>query len=506
MNTKAGFNPSIEHLGLPKIWTFEVVTPLHIGSGETLSYNGYDFRFDKGRLFFPDLARFFPEGGIKPKPGINWERDGIPGSPAWTDYGASPALVPNEKSGKSGDSACKTNDPDGDKETPELSLEARIASAGSFEEVGKLIGLDEKFPQKWAACKMEAHFRKLLNQNDLVNICDRLPSDWDRVKDSTIGNYWLSKKSSKASPSGASGKQSGVTAVSEERGEFGGLNELHQFIRDGFGIPYVPGSSLKGCLRTIVRAFRNEKITIGPKPFRTSSMTKDGQFNPTGDLGRLFQVRDSAMAQESLALYKINVVSKSGIGVPIYVEAALPGSRFSSSIRIDEYLGIAKAKGKLSESANPDQAWLLREESGAKGWHALRGMLKNYNEKVAAYQAAGLKRRSDKSIDDKAKNALKQAADWLNSTVLASPGDFLQLGFGSGWSSMTGIPAMFDSPKEAADCANEIANATPQYKKQLGQGGSYAEKNPFPLSFRLASTRDGWRPMGWVRITQVKEL
>ncbi len=500
MNAKADINVSKTNLGLPKIWTFEVVTPLHIGSGEVLSYNGYDFRFDNGRLYFPDFSKIFPEGGTIPK-FRSWDKDGISGSPSWSEYSSSPMPVPAPESIDTGIIASEKEPSSSFRGPSGNSLEARIASASSFEEVGQLIGLDKKFPQKWAACKMEADFRKLLNQNDLVKKCERLPKDWDLAKDSTIGNYWLSKKSETALPSGATSKSSKETTVREERGEFSGLNELHQFIRDGFGIPYVPGSSLKGSLRTVLQAarerFDGDRRSKNMCRPADKSDPRDRGGAQTGDLGRLLQVCDSPLAHTNLALFKVNVLSKSGIGVPLYVEAALPGSKFAAFIRIDECLEIAKIKGKLRDHSNPDQAWLLREESGDKCWHAIKGMLQNYNEKVAGYQAAGLIRRAEKSMDEKPSKAMKQAANWLKSTVLASPADFLQIGFASGWSGMTGIPAMFSDERMLIDTANSIGNRF--YRAKL-KDGNYGPINPFPLSFRLANTKEGWRPMGWVRI------
>ncbi|KXT78672.1 CRISPR-associated protein, Csm5 family [Streptococcus sp. DD11] len=38
----------------------------------------------------------------------------------------------------------------------------------------------------------------------------------------------------------------------EEEGKKGTINEVSKFIRDGFGKPYIPGSSLKGALRTVL--------------------------------------------------------------------------------------------------------------------------------------------------------------------------------------------------------------------------------------------------------------
>ncbi|MEP0813746.1 MAG: type III-A CRISPR-associated RAMP protein Csm5 [bacterium] len=507
MSTNALFDPRVDNLGLPEIWTFEVATPLHIGSGEKLSYQAYDFRFDGGRMFYPDLAALFPQGGITPKQGIKWDKDGIPGSPCWSDWGVAPELVPASGNGRPPDDG--GGEPSGKfepaKPTPASTVEELLIAAETHMEAAKAIGFDQKFPQHWASCgEDDFKFMKLLRDRDKVRQCPNLPESWDREQG--FIDYWRGLKSAKhKSPTGRAAPK-GATAE-EDCGNFADLNELHQFIRDGFGNPYIPGSSLKGSLRTVLQANRDKLAgdkrieNMRRPPDKNDQRDRGGGL--TGDLGRLFQVCDAALSPLALGLYRISVVSKGKPGAPIKVEALLPGAKFAASIRVDASLKKAKAHGKLKTSFNRDQVWQLEQEEGKNGWHALRGMLKSFNEAVAGYQAAGLDRRAEKSQDEDGRRALRQAAEWLKSTVLESPGGYLQLGFGSGWSGMTGIPAMYDDEKKIIENANKIGNRF--YKSRL-KDGSYGPGNPFPLSFRLVHTPEGWRPMGWVKLVEVRNF
>lgn len=57
-----------------------------------------------------------------------------------------------------------------------------------------------------------------------------------RIKDRDFGGYKI--------------KETGFEQVKEDRQ--GALNEVHSFIKDPYGNPYIPGSSLKGAIRTIL--------------------------------------------------------------------------------------------------------------------------------------------------------------------------------------------------------------------------------------------------------------
>ena len=126
--------------------------------------------------------------------------------------------------------------------------------------------------------------------------------------------------------------------------KLGTINEVAKFIRDPFGNPYIPGSSLKGAIRTILMNtnpdWNNKKVvdTRGKRPKENKNMISWGakkgkEFN---DLFNAIRVSDSKpFSNESLILVQKWDCSAKSLKVkplPLYREAIAPLTKVEFTI------------------------------------------------------------------------------------------------------------------------------------------------------------------------------
>ena len=126
--------------------------------------------------------------------------------------------------------------------------------------------------------------------------------------------------------------------------KLGTINEVVKFMRDPFGTPYIPGSSLKGAIRTILMNtnpdWNNKKVvdTRGKRPKENKNMISWGakkgkEFN---DLFNAIRVSDSKpFSNESLILVqKWDHKAKPPLAkpLPLYREAIAPSTKINFTI------------------------------------------------------------------------------------------------------------------------------------------------------------------------------
>ena len=134
---------------------------------------------------------------------------------------------------------------------------------------------------------------------------------------------------------------------------------LKTFIKDHQDRPYIPGSSLKGALRTALawtgwdeinphldrRAIGNRRSWAG-QPLERKLFGKD----PNHDLLRALQVADlhgELNPSESLAVVNAQVLTRGNLQSPIELEALLPNRTLTGTITIDDYLFTSQAERAL---------------------------------------------------------------------------------------------------------------------------------------------------------------
>lgn len=285
---------------------------------------------------------------------------------------------------------------------------------------------------------------------------------------------------------------SGTTAV----------DEVREQIKDAQGRCYLPGSSLKGGLRTVLLAYAGarralRKARINYQQTRRGDFVKESaaanmeqaafrpaQNDPNHDLLRALQVADSEPLPDSespLQLLHAQVFTGGEPSAPIWVEAIRPDMTFTLQIKVDDDLlnqhGQALGWAERSE-------WLRQLPAAAN--------LFARNRWGHERQAAASKGLSDAA----------QLYERLLSTKLDGNQFLLQLGWGAGWGGKTiGDLLTPDMAWEA------------RQKFELGRPPTWRgpwepqRERAFPTSRRLQVKRgnnadaEPGLPLGWVRVT-----
>lgn len=268
--------------------------------------------------------------------------------------------------------------------------------------------------------------------------------------------------------------------------------EFREGIKDVHDRPYLPGSSLKGALRTALAwhgwnevrpglsgSLGERRAKLAARPLEQAIFGRD----PNHDLLRALRVSDSAPAPSShLAIELVQVWTKRGAAAPISVEAVKPGAQFPLQVSLDE---------------TPFSEW-SRQAQGFPLPH--REWLDNLRH-IATDRATERLRR-EKAVWDSwsrpgSTNPCNQVLAELvtqkrNST---SPGFPLQLGFGTGWEGMTiGAPLKADPDWKQLYEHFELG-------KVPSKRGVSVPPEAYPTSRRVVALAGGAGqlvPMGWV--------
>lgn len=277
----------------------------------------------------------------------------------------------------------------------------------------------------------------------------------------------------------------------ELQGDVGG-NEVRELVKDARDRPYIPGSSFKGAIRTLLAwhgwrdlnlSIRTTGLAKGPGPGARKKglagpVEKEifGQ-NPNRDLLRAFRPADSSPSDtKALRAYEARVWGKRGPAAPLFLEGIRPGTRFSLQAVFDELLFQRWWKGKVEEAGFPfkHREWFERLGELARA----RASERTKTEQEWFSRAQGLK--------------MPPVYAFLQDKLREGGSGFpLQVGFGTGWLGTTiGAPL-----KEDPDWAR-LFEHLPKGRAQDPKG--------FPTSRRLVSHEGSHLPLGWVWV-QVKE-
>ena len=181
-------------------------------------------------------------------------------------------------------------------------------------------GYDQKFERFLQERKASA------SNNRLISFLED-----NRISDRDFGGYRI--------------KETGLeTEENDNDSKLGAINEVVKFMRDPFGTPYIPGSSLKGAIRTILMNtnpdWNNKKVvdTRGKRPKENKNMISWGakkgkEFN---DLFNAIRVSDSKpFNNDSLILVQKWDCSAKSLKVkplPLYREAIAPLTKVEFTI------------------------------------------------------------------------------------------------------------------------------------------------------------------------------
>lgn len=287
--------------------------------------------------------------------------------------------------------------------------------------------------------------------------------------------------------------------------------QVKEQVKNVWGQLYLPGSSLKGALRTVIaRSLANQfrgqlQISDRARDKTADDLIEQRIFgrNPNYDLLRALQVADSQPVATAPELINVSVVKKGTAQAPIDVEAIPRQTTFETTIRLEEYL--YKEVGPVVQLDNrqwghpveklgwmPEQTKVLRNLPVAARNVAQR----RFKQELAYFQSVNLKKPAE------IYNV------WLNSlsVMKGTQSFYLQLGWAGGWDNKTlGAEIIaqdrqgnFD-PDKFAEVRNNFRLGKPPKGAQSWRARS---GDVFPASRRLrVNGRDEpIEPLGWVEV------
>ncbi len=265
--------------------------------------------------------------------------------------------------------------------------------------------------------------------------------------------------------------------------------EIRAHIKDGYGTPYLPGSSIKGALRTaIIRKLakeNNSKIKGGSKNLKFADQTLCESLlgnDAKSNLMRTLTVGDFAMVQGGIDLHMVwvnRLISQEKFAVkfpPIYIEGPTKAAVATGTISLDEFLPRKDAEKRCFKfKAHLSLDWLVA---------ACRELTSHTIETELAF----LKGKSGKPVEDLVSFYQSLAEDQKK---LGKNEAIVQMAWGAGWRGMTGQLL----------AAEDI---TAQIRKDFNLAPKYI-KFPFPKSRRVVVANGADMPMGWSKISFISK-
>lgn len=258
--------------------------------------------------------------------------------------------------------------------------------------------------------------------------------------------------------------------------------QLQEQIKDAWHRPYLPGSSLKGALRTAIlwEAVRRRGARIAPEDLERNEKRAASRLerlfmgdDPNHDLLRALQVGDSdPLGPERLMLANAQVIGgRTQQGAPIEVEAVRPRTTFRLRLKVDAALFGQWAK---RHGLNLEGQALLED---------LPGIVQRFSQGRLEAAAEWYRQRS-----------LPKLVSFCQSMQRdQKPGVcFLQIGWAGGWDSKT-LGNLLQGDRAL------WAEIVQRYR--LGRGRRDPQ-SPFPATRRLVVQDDAVAaPFGWVKLT-----
>jgi CRISPR-associated protein Csm5 len=265
---------------------------------------------------------------------------------------------------------------------------------------------------------------------------------------------------------------------------------IRAHVKDVYGRPYLPGSTLKGLLRTLFvwgeyAAYKRtpdlERLgksrTFAAQPAERDVMGT----NPNYDLFRALRVGDSQpVALDRLRVVPVSIFptgNRESRGVVVDVEALGDGTVFTSQISIDEY-GFENSAARQRLNWGDKRAQLDRI---ARFGHVFAG--RRLAEEIEYFQR-GQETRTVTGFYNRLVRIHEQLGE----------GQFLaQLGWGTGWNSKTLNDLLRQDKHRFAKIVREY-RLTKFYR-------DFEPGDPFPKSRHLAQVGGALIPSGWVVVT-----
>lgn len=269
------------------------------------------------------------------------------------------------------------------------------------------------------------------------------------------------------------------------------MNQVSEQIKDVYGQPYLPGSSLKGALRTVlavggatVQKLRFDRLgrsrSWAAQPVERELFGR----NPNYDLLRALQVSDSGpVSPDQLSLERVNIYPTAGQrtqygrqrGLDIDVETLRQGTALQMPIKIEGYLFGDQAERELRFGKR--KSWLLN--------------LPKWGRTVAGQRMAAevefFQQRPDGRVVLGFYSRLAQTWEGLDENEF-----LLQVGWGTGWLSKT-FGELLQEDAQAFERLVKDYRLTMERGRQAG--------DPFPRSRHLVRVGEHPAvPLGWMKV------
>lgn len=269
---------------------------------------------------------------------------------------------------------------------------------------------------------------------------------------------------------------------------------VQEQIKDAWDRPYIPGSSLKGALRTAL-AFvgwqereKQHSVRLDPNQLHSNSkfaaqpleaqVLFGKEKSPYYDLLRAVQVSDSDPdLGRRLQLINVKVISRDQPGSPIELEAVPGDVTFTATLALDGYL--RKSAANSLEWQKDQLLWL-----------------KNIPVVVNRFSSPRIAREKERWLNTQPN--LWSFYHELEHRPLDPHTEFyLQLGWGGGWDSKTFGGVLTQEPEVFAAIVKKYGN-------KIIRQGTYQPGN-FPKSRRVMVRGEGYRekptkPLGWIKV------
>lgn len=179
------------------------------------------------------------------------------------------------------------------------------------------------------------------------------------------------------------------------------FNEINTFIKDAYGMPYIPGSSIKGAFRAVIlieaarRARRNGKVFTLPdpkskKPPREAKAVESTLLNV---LGRKAGKKDDAV-NDCLAAFRFSdskPINRSALTICRKIDLPV-SSKNSEPKKLPTFRECLKPQTKITLTVTVDTALLEKtpyadifEQNGAKFLNLLASFNKEYQRAFRSY-------------------------------------------------------------------------------------------------------------------------
>lgn len=288
--------------------------------------------------------------------------------------------------------------------------------------------------------------------------------------------------------------------------------QIREQIKDTFGRLYIPGSTIKGAIRTALARHLATAYLQGQYPLIVRRQDRRGEyvktvadddvdrflFSPKSqkrdfassfanyDLLRALRIADSRPRKVPPLLANVKVFRRGEPQSPVEVEAIPPGQKFTTTLWIDEFLLRDTVRSELEW--NEERENVLREFVTICREHAI-GQLNQEIVYLSKAQKLG---------------HLVKIFDGLLKMLQQTPKSFLlNIGWAGGWENKTLGSEILAADKEKFYQLREDF----RLGKPPGHKDEWTPSKEFPLSRRLAVDKAGRpaAPMGWVLVRLEKE-